>query len=254
MSTRELGTAIFTSAVSITRFWQKLGCEGYQEFKLRFLSELRYSTQESAETLIMSPKDNIAAIMGKIYESQKKVLEETRQEISLEQMVRGGKMLYAAEYIDFYVYDVNVALAQYACNQFFYCGKVVNVYVATNTQEFMALMGKEKHLAIIVSRTGENSRLIEIAGQLRRGKVPTIVITVDRQRTMAKLGDEVLLGATEKNIEELGTVMFSSSVKYILDVMFCMMFSEGYEENMKRNEKYEKISRDKKIWSLLKDV
>lgn len=253
-TSRDLGASTFTSAASVTRFCKKLGCEGYQEFKLRFLSELRAGGGETAGALAISPKDNIAAIMGKICDIQKKVLEETRSNVSLEQMVRVGEMLKRAEYIDFFSYDVNVALAEYACNNFFYCGKVANAYVATNVQEFMALMGKQGHLAILISRTGENARLIEVARQLKRKKIPTIVITADRQRTLASMGDEVLIGATEKKIDELGTVMFSSAVKYILDVMFCMTFSHSYEENMKMNDTYERIGRERKIWALLKDV
>lgn len=253
MSSRELGATTFTSAASVTRFCQKLGCEGYQEFKLRFLSELRYANLEQEEVISIAPKENIAVIMTKLFDIQRKVLEETRQELTLEQMVRIGKILKEAEYIDFYVYDVNVSLAEYACNQFYYCGKVSHTYIATNTQELMALMGKSKHLAILISRTGENSRLIEIAKTLRKKKVPIIVITADKQRSLTQYGNEALYAATERGIEDLGTVMFSSSVKYILDIMFCMTFSEQYEENMKMNEAYEKIGRDK-LWALLKEV
>ena len=253
-TSRDLGAATFTSAASVTRFCKKLGCEGYQEFKLRILSDLRSGIPEAEKAPVIAPKDNTAVIMGKIYDIQKRVLDETRGELSLAQMYRIGEMLGRAEYIDFYVYDVNVHLAEYACNQFFYCGKAANTYVATNTQQFMALMGKENHLAVIISRTGENARLIEIARSLKRRRVPTIIITGSRERTLGFMGDEVLIAATETRIEELGTVMFSSSVKYILDVMFCMTFSRHYEDNIKTNEYYEKLGREKKLWALLHDV
>ena len=253
-SSRDLGAATFTSAASVTRFCKKLGCEGYQEFKLRLLSDLRSGTLDSNQTPVIAPRENVAVIMAKIFEIQKQVLEETRSALSLAQMARIGKLLNQAEYIDFYVYDVNVHLAQYACNQFFYCGKVANTYIATNSQQFMAMMGKERHLAFIISRTGENARLIEIARTLKKHHVPTIILTNSKDRTLGMMGDEVLLAATVTKIEELGTVMFSTSIKYILDVMFYMMFSGHYEDNIHMNDNYERIGREKKLWALLHDV
>ncbi|MDO4296659.1 MAG: MurR/RpiR family transcriptional regulator [bacterium] len=252
-TSRDLGAATFTSAASVTRFCKKMGCEGYQEFKLRFLSDIRSGSSEGEKMPVIAPKENVAVIMAKIYDIQKRVLDETRSALSLAQMYRVGGMLAQAKYIDFYAYDVNVHLAEYACNQFFYCGKVANTYIATNSQQFMAMMGKEGHLAVIISRTGENSRLMEIARQLKRQQVPTIVITIGREHSLGFMGDEMLVAATETRVEELGTVMFSSSVKYILDVMFCMTFSQCYEDNVKKNAYYEKLAREKNLWALFRD-
>lgn len=162
-------------------------------------------------------------------------------------------MLYKTEYIDFYVYDINVHLAEYGCSQFFHCGKIANTYTATNIQQLLALMKKENHISIIISHTGENSRLIEIAKSLKRNKTKTIVITPDKNRTLSEIGDEVIYAASEKNLYEFSTVIFSSSVKYILDILFCMIFVKQYKENMNLNKKYEKIGRDK-LWALLNDV
>lgn len=254
LSSRELASITFTSPASVTRFCQKLGCEGYQEFKLRFLSELKSGrfTEEYKNTG-MSPKENMTSIMTRIVELQKHVLDATLHDISFEQMVRVSEMFFCADYIDFYVYDVNVALARYACNQLFYCGKIGNTFEATNSQELMALMKKEKHLAIIISRTGENLRLVEIAKTLKKGKVPTIIITVDKKRSLGNMGDEVICVPGKENVEELGTVMFSTSVKYVFDVLFTMMFSKKYEENMRLNQEYEKVGRSS-LWSLINDV
>ena len=254
LSSRELAAVTFTSASSVTRFCQKLGCEGYQEFKLRFLSELKAGNfQEKVENITMSPKDNVASIMKKIIDIQKRVLDFNSKELSLEQMVRISEMFDKAEYIDIYAHDMNIAIAEYASNQFFYCGKIANTYRSTNTQELMALMKRENHLAILISRTGENSRLIEIAKTLKKSKVPTIMLTVSKTCSIAQIGGEVIVVANERYIEDLGTVVFSTSVKYVFDMFFAMMFSKKYEENMKLNQEYEKVGRSS-LWALINDV
>lgn len=254
MSSRELGEATFSSAAAVVRFCQKLGYKGYADFKIQFLSELKVlDSDEYGEVIRISEQENIVSMLGKINESYKKAIEETKREISLEQMVRISEMLHRAEYVDFYAFDTNVGLAQYASSQLFYAGKVANVYSATNVQILNALMKHENHLAIIISHTGENSRLIEVAKSLKRMKTKTVIITSDRKRTLSQMGNEVLCASAPTKLDELWTTMFTASAKYLLDVMFGLEFSYHYQENMKRNKEYEVAGRTT-LWGLKNDV
>lgn len=254
MSTRELGIATFTSAATITRFCRKVGCSGYNDFKLKFISEIKsINPSDLEEHSDLSERDNIISIIHKVSEVQKKAIEETKREISLEQLVRIGNILEETEYIDFYVYDINVHLAQYGCNQLFYCGKVANTYIATNEQQLLALRKLDKHLAIMISHTGENSRLIEVAKSLRKNKVKTIIITTDKDHALAQLCDEFLFAATTVSIEGLEISAFSTSVKYILDVLFCLAFTKHFERNLQLNENYKKIGNGK-LWTYLHNI
>lgn len=135
MSSRELGEATFTSAASVTRFCQKVGCKGYPDFKIRFLSELQSGTDIQEEKKIrLSERENMLSVMQKVTDMQKRAIEETRKELSLEQLMRVSDMLHKAEYVDFYAYDVNVHLARYGCSQLFHAGKIANAYTESNVQ------------------------------------------------------------------------------------------------------------------------
>lgn len=126
-------------------------------------------------------------------------------------------------------------------------------HIATNVQQLHALIPKERHLAIVISHTGENSRLGEIIRTLKRKKTKVIVISSYKNRTLSGMGDEFLYAAGSEGMEEFWTAMFFSAVKYLLDIMFGLEFSAGYEENMKLNEEYEKIGMEK-LWSLSADI
>lgn len=253
LSSRELGHATYTSAASVTRFCQKLGCKGYPDFRLRFVSELKLSDAKAEEKIQIEERENVVSMVNKVSELERKAVEETRKALSLEQMIRIGKMIHQAECIDFYVYDLNVHLAQYGCSQFLHAGKMAYTYIATNVQQLHALIPKEKHLAIVISHTGENSRLGEIIRTLKRKKTKVIVISSYKNRTLSGMGDEFLYAAGSEGMEEFWTAMFFSAVKYLLDIMFGLEFSAGYEENMKLNEEYEKIGADK-LWALSADI
>lgn len=253
-STRDLGKATLTSAATVTRFCQKLDCKGYPDFKLRFLSELKRDNPTAEETHIqISERENIVSIIQKVTDLQRQAVEETKAELSLEQMVRVGRLLQEADYIDFYAYDANIHLAEYGCNQFFHAGKVANTYSKSNIQGLSALIHEKQHLAVLLSHTGENSRLKEIARMLKRSETKIIVISSGKEQTLAKCGDEYLYAAGSLSVDQLWMAKFFASAKYLLDVMFVMTFSAQYKDNMKLNQSYEKFGKET-LWGLLKDI
>lgn len=122
MSSRELGHATFTSAASVTRFCQKLGTKGFPEFKLQLVRELQYGTAEE-EIVTMSERENVVTMVRKATQVQKQAIEETKKELSYSQLVKVGRMIAEASCVDFYVYDMNVYLADYGCSLFFHAGR-----------------------------------------------------------------------------------------------------------------------------------
>ena len=247
MSSRELGHATFTSAASVTRFCQKLGTKGFPEFKLQLVRELQYGTMEEEEVVTMSERENVVTMVRKAAQIQKQAIEETKKELSYSQLVRIGRMIADASCVDFYVYDMNVYLADYGCSLFFHAGKVANVHSATNIQGLHAAMPADGHVAILISHTGKNERLAEIAEMLRKGGTKVIVISAVRDGIMSKQADEFLYAAGSVKVEEFWGSMFFASGKYLLDILYGMEFSRKYDENLALNNKYEK-SGEKLLW------
>lgn len=254
ISARELGHATFTSAASVTRFCQKLGMKGLPEFKMKFVAELSGGRIEEEEGPVsMSERENVVTIVRKATRIQEQAVEETQKEMSYSQLVRVGRMIAQASSVDFYVYDMNVYLAQYGSSLFFHAGKPSNVHWATNIQGLHAIMPADGHIAIVISHTGENKRLAEIAKLLRKNGTKIIVIAARRDGTVAQYADEFLYAAGSVKVEEFWNSMFFASGKYILDILYGMEFSRRYEENIKLNKEYENCGKDI-LWGLAKDV
>lgn len=252
MTSKDLGEVTFTSPATVSRFCQKLGCSGYSAFRIRFLSELNQDMQEEKEQIQVVERENIVVVTNKVMSAYKKAISETKTNFSWEQMLGVHKFIHEAEYIDFYAYDMNVHLAQYGCSQFFHLGKVANTYVATNIQELNAMLTKEKHFAIILSHTGENARLVEIAKTLKKQKTKTLLISRGNSSTLSEICDETIVACIDgKKIYNLWSVMYSTSVKYILDILFTMEYSAKYKEVSKFNDDYEKVG-EEILWGLLK--
>lgn len=165
-SARELGAATFTSAASVTRFCQKIGCKGYPDFKLRFLAELRQASSQAHAIegeVLMTPRENAVSLLRKITEVQHRSVEQTRAELDLNQLIRVYQRLLDAQHLDFYAYDSSACIAEYACNQFYFAGKRAQIYRDTNMQGLNASIPATGHVAILLSHTGRNARLVALA-------------------------------------------------------------------------------------------
>lgn len=242
MSAKELGYATFSSAAAVTRFCQKIGCKGYPDFKFEFVTSLRINgIMENKPHEKIEEKDNIVSMLHKVEKMRNKAMEEAKRDISLEQMIRVCKLFVNADYIDFYCYDCNVYLAQYASNLLYHCGKVAITHIATNEQELMAMNSNERHIAVIISHTGENMRLIEIAKALRKTKTKIIVIGAAKNTTLPKYADEFLKAATAKQFDEFWTSIFFMSATFLFDIIFGMVFSSTYHNSINLNKCYEEV-------------
>lgn len=254
LSARELGKLTFTSAASVTRFCTKLGYKGYPDFKLKFVSELKFVDEKNTgENLKIAAKENVVTMMKKITEIQKKAVKETGEALSFEKMNRIRKLIHQCEILDFYAYDVNVHLAHYASSQFLFAGKKSTVHTATNMQTLNALISNEKNTAIVISQTGENSRLVELVKILKHNNTKVIVITPSSKSTLGSMADEHLYAATTKNFLAFLTPAFFSSVKYLLDIFWGLEFSYDFDKNSQLNHDYE-VKGEAHFWGLLKKI
>lgn len=252
MSSRELGHATYTSAASVTRFCQKIGVKGFPEFKLKFVQELKNGSIEEQDmaAVTISERENAVTMVRKITRVQAQAVEETNRELSYSQLVRVGRLIAEAASVDFYVYDMNVYLAEYGCSLFFHAGKVANVHSAINIQGLHASMPADGHVAILISHTGQNERLAEIGRMLRKSGTKVIVISSVKDGIVSKQADEFLFAAGMEKVEEFWSSKFFASGKYLLDILYGMEFSRRYEQNIALNKRYEK-SGEKLLWGIL---
>lgn len=244
LSARELAIKTYTSSAAVVRFCQKIGLKGYAEFKIKFASEaMRDNIAIGSGPNTISNRDTILSILDKITRIELEAIAETRNDVDSGQIMRAAQLLDHAEHIDFYAMDNNLHIAELACYCFLHAGKLSTVTLSTSAQYVQALASQKGHLAFIISRTGENSKLIEIASIARQRQNKIILLTAVRDSSLAKLADETLWVASEKNFNKLGTMVFLTGAKFMMDVLFSVLFAKHYDSTLNRNEIFEKMFR-----------
>ena len=218
LTTRELAKKTFTSSAAIVRFAQKLGFEGYSEFKVRFLADMMRYISEPRENYL-SPRDTVPIIMDKIRYLNMNVVQETFNMLDHADVNRAINLLKQSNHIDFYGMGNNIDLAPTLAAAFVMSNKYISIHQSIPVQYLQAYGAPKDHLGLFLSRTGENRMLIDIAKVLHKQKNPSILITAAPKSTLANLADVVFTTPNTEKIEELGTRIYLKGAIYILDVL-----------------------------------
>ena len=244
ISSRQLAELTYTSPATVVRICQKLGFSGYSEFKIKYLQEVNQTPRmdQINRTNPITSEDSLHRIVNKVAALEITAIEQTKKGIDLDQLNRVSGLLNQATCIDFYAFDNNLHLAKNACSHFLYAGKQAVIHDSSNAQFMQAFASVEGHVAIIISRTGENPMLYRIATILCEKKIPLLVLTESRHSSLAKISTEHLYLYNVHRFTDMGTILFQTSVQYLFDLLFAILFSRNFENSVKQNEMYEEIN------------
>ena len=244
ISSRQLAELTYTSPATVVRICQKLGFSGYSEFKIKYLQEVNQTPRmdQINRTNPITSEDSLHRIVNKVAALEITAIEQTKKGIDLDQLNRVSELLNQATCIDFYAFDNNLHLAKNACSHFLYAGKQAVIHDSSNAQFMQAFASVQGHVAIIISRTGENPMLYRIANVLRERKIPLLVLTESRHSSLAKISTEHLYLYNVHRFTDMGTILFQTSVQYLFDLLFAILFSRNFENSVKQNEMYEEIN------------
>ncbi len=234
LSIRELAERTYTSPAAVFRLCRKFGLKGYNEFKIQFLSEMGRARKEGDGTAFLhrpiTDKDSISDIVRKMAAIEIEAIEETKNELDLQQMERIAVGIEKAAVVDIYAYDQNYAIAETAVYNLLQVKQNAVAHNAMNSQFSQALISDKTHLAFIISRSGQNQRLMRIAKILHHRKVPTVLFTCDREAPLVPLCDEFIYMANTLDYLDCGGMVFSVAVRYCFDVIFGLLLSRRYRE------------------------
>ena len=181
----------YTNASTIIRFVQKIGYENYNDFKIHLVHDLLKGSQ--AADIKITEKEKSISIVDKISELEKNVIEKTKNQLSLQQIEYIAELLKKTTYIDFISSDANACIADYACHLFFLERKIANNYTTSNQQLYLTLTELKEHVVFVISRRGEDEKILKVVQELHKNKeIKIIAITGRKDSPIARYCDEIL--------------------------------------------------------------
>ncbi|MEK3991646.1 MurR/RpiR family transcriptional regulator [Robertmurraya sp. FSL R5-0851] len=227
----ELAKLTYSSSSTIVRLCKKLGLKGYPDFQLKFALEYKYDQIDESKREVTESGDKSLVkeidLVPAIYEQ---ALLETRKMFNEKSMINIIDWLKTAERIDVYGVDMNYYVAQQACAKWNEVGVMAVAYNSANQHYLTNLKNTSSTVSFVISHTGKNKAMIDIAKRLRNNNMKVIGITGSRDSTIAKICDECIITYSSEEQLNLSKIYSMMSSLYIFDVLYMSSFTFQQEE------------------------
>lgn len=220
---KELAKLTFTSSSTIVRFCKKLGYEGYPNFQLQYTKEhvINHQYSNHLVTKDMLVKD-VIDVVDNLYHY---IVEETKNMLSKESLVRVINYMLQAKKIDFYASDINYSRIQSMCLKLNTINIQAQAYNALN-QNYVRTVNPKDCLSFVVSHSGKNPSMVDIAYTLRKHNITTIALTSRIERALELVCNESLYMFSSD--DDLHAIQYGLSLEYLLDILYsCLVAKKG---------------------------
>lgn len=236
-SVRDLAKASFTSPSTVTRLVKKLdGGQGFSHFKARFFSEINsVFPTSSGKTIHMN--ETIHSIVQKVSELEQMAIERTKQSMDYPTLIRAANLINSSSQLEFFGFGDNLHLAKPQMYRLLSMGYQVMIHDPNNAQYYQAISTPPTAAALMISHTGDNRRLLDIASILKQRGAKIIILT-PADTPLSKMATEWIQVQDYKHSDLNGSIVYEQSVQFILNVLCGIAYSKNYDRNHQILDKY----------------
>lgn len=234
MSSEELARASYASKATVIRLCKKLGVAGYPDLKYQLVSEMvqniRVNQLLNKEPITeKSTYQDILDTLPKLYD---KAITDTRLCMDKNVITRIFNRIKVAERIDIYGSGISYILAQSAAFKFATLGMECSAYESVNAH-YLSAAKKQKSVSFIITFTGANRSMIDVARYLKKTTDTYVVGIIGRHNEeMKRWCDEMVEIPSRDSLLSLKVVTSFTATTYVLDIFFSMYLAQHYENHV----------------------
>ena len=216
----ELARQSQASEATVTRLCHKLGFESYRKLLARDVME----QQEVEKSHAAAQPDRMRSILQKFLVNKQEEVRATVQALDADQLRAALACLNAAHVVEVAAASHNLSIALEASVKFGSLGKrCVASAIPEKTRAFAATLTRND-LLLVISGTGRNPALEEVARLARENGAAILLITSDRHSPLAQQADHVLLASNrEQRLIEGDHAPSQLSVLLVIEVLYYLM-------------------------------
>ncbi len=235
---KKLANETYTSPATIVRLCHKLGLQGYGDFKIKFSAELQAEHKIKNRVDVNYPftkDDDSHQIAYKLASLNQESIEDTLSLINFKQLDEIVDQINQAKHIYIFGSCNSMLAALEFQHKMLRIGKLVELRELSGEQIFLAYNCTKEDIAIVISYSGETSGLINYASVLKEQKVPIIGITSLGENQLSMYCRYILnTGSREKIFNKIAPFSSKTSITFLLDMIFSLIFKKNYDENIQK--------------------
>ncbi|GKW50009.1 transcriptional regulator HexR [Halomonas sp. NCCP-2165] len=154
----DLATEAKVSEPTVVRFCRALGCNGFQDFKLKLAQMLATGSQFAQFS--MNDSDSVAEFSHNIFDSTVGTLLSVRDRLDIEALNQAINALAMANRVEFYGFGASGAVAFDAQHKFFRLQISTSAYTDPHMQNMSAVTLGKGDVVVAISQTGRTRALV----------------------------------------------------------------------------------------------
>ncbi len=235
-SARYVAKQVYTSPSSVTRLCQRLGFDGYPDFREAYLEEVAYLCSHFQRIDANRPferKDSPLRVANKISALYDEIVDDTLSLITVDQMQAVMKVFEVCKCVHVMSLGSHAYLAYPFREKMMKIGMQVDINQHADIGYYQAGIAGKDEVFLFISYSGELDSMIRVAEKAKSGGIPTICFTSYGQNQLASVCDIVFYVSTrERLITNIGTYGVYVSVLYLFDILYSCWFNRNHEKNL----------------------
>lgn len=222
----ELAKRSGSSEATVTRLCHKLGFENYRKFQLALARDMM-EQQDAEKYKALHESDDLGQLLQKIQANKLEEVRATMQALDPYQLRRAVDALRKAQVVEVASSAQNAAVALEVSTKLSALGKrCVGSAMYDRTRTFAKALTAQDVL-LLISGTGRDDALEELAQAAHTKGAPVILITADRHSLLAQMSDIALLASNrEQRLIEHPTSPSQLSAYLVVEVLYYLLLNE----------------------------
>ncbi len=187
------------SQPTVLRFCNAIGCDGYQDFKIRLAQSLALGL--SATHAAIGEDDTPEAVASKIFDFTMTSLDWARHRLDMAAIHQAVDLILEATHLEFFGFGASAIVAQDLQQKFPLFGIPCNATMDSHQQMMAVTMMRPGSVAVAISNTGATQSIIELARLAREQGAKVISLTGSRDTDLAECSDVVINVETLDNTD-----------------------------------------------------
>lgn len=233
------------SDATVVKFCQRLGYAGYQHLKITLATELASLPQPVYGEIV--PGDDLRIVKAKIFNRNKKGLEDTMRTVDDAELERAVNALLNAQRIHLYGVGASGLVALDAEHKLLRIGLQCHAFPDPHTAVSMASVLQPGDVAIGLSHSGATRDTVESLTVAREAGATTICITNVMASPITRVADIKLYTSVDEADYRSGAMGSRIAQLSIIDVLFVGVAQRRYDESMRHLEKTRAAVRSKRL-------
>ena len=227
LNVSELAKNAGVSDASVVRFSRNIGYHGFMDFKVNLAYDVVPSDRHINPRLKKgdAPED----ICRKIFESEVRVLNETRSGMSVEQINRITDKIAQADHIVLFGTGGSLMVIKDAEHKFLKIGYHAIVHEDIDMQRMEASLMRDRDVAIAVSFSGANSNVIDCMKMARANNAYCVGIVSQVRSPLTKVVDDAVYSAYDETIFNSESVSTRIAQLAIIDCIVSVLSIHNYD-------------------------